>query len=127
MPRPLLLDTDVLIEYLRGRSQAIEFLEGLTAEALVSSMTVAELFVGSRDAAERQVLDLFLHAFQVVPVTAGLAREGGLLRREYGPSHGIGLADAIIAATAREHGARLLTFNSRHFPMLDAQPPYLRS
>lgn len=127
MSRPFLLDTDVLIEYLRGRPQAIDFVESLPPRALISSMTVAELFVGVRDSTERQVLDQFLQAFEVVAVTAELAREGGLLRRQYGQSHGMGLADAIIAATTRDREAQLFTFNARHFPMLDAQPPYLRS
>ncbi|MCA1719025.1 MAG: type II toxin-antitoxin system VapC family toxin, partial [Actinobacteria bacterium] len=41
-----------------------------------------------------------------------------LYRRDYGPSHGTGLADALIAATTEETGADLVTFNRRHFPMI---------
>ena len=43
---------------------------------------------------------------------------GGLYRRDYGRSHGTGLADALIAATSEENGADLVTFNRRHFPMV---------
>jgi predicted nucleic acid-binding protein len=42
----------------------------------------------------------------------------GLWRRDFGPSHGVGLADAVIAATAAEKGATLVTTNRKHFPML---------
>jgi predicted nucleic acid-binding protein len=41
-----------------------------------------------------------------------------VLRRDYGHSHGTGLADALIAATAEREGAMLVTLNTAHFPML---------
>lgn len=126
MAERLLLDTDVLIEYLRGREEAMEYLEGLDSELLVSAITVAELFVGARDEEEELSLDRFLSAFTVLPVTEGVARLGGLFRRDYGRSHGTSLADALIAATAEESGARFVTFNERHFPMIEAGAPYER-
>ena len=127
MPDRYLLDTDVLIEYLRGRSHAAQFLEAIEGELLISAITVAELFSGARGSQETDALDQFLLAFQIVPVDDRLARQGGLMRQQYHPSHGIGLADAIIAATALDREAQLLTFNRRHYPMLqDARQPYAR-
>lgn len=124
---PALLDTDVIIEYLRGRSRAVEFIEGLEEDLLLSAMTVAELFAGLKGADEERALDDFLQAFEVVPITERIARKGGLLRRDFGPRHGTGLADAIVAATAQESKARLFTFNLRHYPMLDlVEAPYKR-
>jgi predicted nucleic acid-binding protein len=41
------------------------------------------------------------------------------LKARYGKSHGVGLVDALIAATAKLHGYRLVTLNKKHFPMLD--------
>ena len=122
-----LLDTDILIEYLRGREPAVAFLEGLEGEWLLSAITVAELFSGARGAAEEQTLDHFLLAFEVIPVDEELARAGGRYRRDHGPRHGTGLADAVIAATADRAGAVLVTFNRRHFPMLKrVRVPYPR-
>ncbi len=122
----LLLDTDVLVEYLRGRQEAIGYLEGLTSDQYVSVISVAELFAGVRDDREERSLKQFLLAFTALPVTEKVARLGGLYRRDYRSSHGTGLADALIAATARETGTNLVTFNRRHFPMVDITVPYER-
>ena len=70
----------------------------------------------------------FLSAFEVVAVDAVLARRGGLYRRDYGKSHGVGLAHALIAATADMCRATLVTLNQKHFPMLTCVAvPYTKS
>jgi predicted nucleic acid-binding protein len=123
----LLLDTDVLVEYLRGRPKAIEYLEGIASDLSISVISVAELFAGVRGNEEDRALRQFLLAFSILPVTEKVARLGGLYRREYHPSHGTGLADALIAATAEENGLSLVTFNRRHFPMVsELVVPYER-
>lgn len=127
MRRRLLLDTDVLVEYLRGRPEAADYLEGLTSDLYVSVISVAELFAGVRGDEEERFLKQFLLAFTALPVTEKGARLGGLYRRDYRPSHGTGLADALIAATAEENGFDLVTFNRRRFPMLsEVTVPYER-
>jgi len=119
MAERLLIDTDVLIDYLRGRAEAVSYLEGLTGQLLISAMTVAELHAGVREGEEREALDYFIASFEIVPVTERVASIGGLNRRDYGKSHGVGLADAIIAATAEVEEADLVTLNKKHFPMLE--------
>ena len=118
MPARYLVDTDVLVEYLRGSPKAIQYLEGLEAELAVSAITVAELFAGVRGDEEQTALEQFLQAFQVVPVDEDIARRGGLHRRQYRASHGTGLADALVAASTQAAGAVLVTFNRRHYPMI---------
>jgi predicted nucleic acid-binding protein len=118
MAAPLLIDTDVLIDYLRGRAEAVAYLEGSQEPLLVSAVTVAELYAGVREGAERTALEQFLAAFEVVPVDQAIAVKGGLFRRDYGKSHATGLADALIAATAECRQATLVTLNTKHFPML---------
>lgn len=72
-------------------------------------------------------MESFLLAFELVPVTPEIARQGGRYRRDFRPSHGTSLADALIAATATARDAVLVTFNTKHFPMLkDVQVPYPR-
>ncbi len=117
-PTPLLIDTDVLIDYLRGKQEAVDYVDNLTAPLFLSVITVAKLYAGVRDGAERTKLDAFINAFSTVPLDREIGVTGGMYRRDYGKSHGTGLADALIAATARLHSLTLVTLNKKHFPML---------
>ncbi len=119
MSDSLLFDTDVLIDYLRGYPPAIDYFKESTGRQLVSVITVAELFTGVRDGNERHVLEEFLSTFQIVSLNQAMAVAGGQFRRAYLKSHGVGIADALIAATAQNEGASLVTFNGKHFPMFD--------
>ena len=115
---PLVIDTDVLIDYLCDQPEAVAFLEGTELPLAASAITVAELYVGVRDGEERRRLDAFVAAFEVIGLDRQAAVVAGLWRRQYGPSHGMGLADALIAASVQAAGATLVTLNRRHFPML---------
>lgn len=114
----LVIDTDVLIDYLRDQPLAVVFLEGCDQPLAASVVSIAELYVGVREGVERQRLDAFVSAFEVLPLEKEAAMQAGLLRRQYGRSHGTGLADALIAACVQAAGATLATLNRRHFPML---------
>lgn len=118
MTNALLLDSDVLIDYLRQRPPAVAYLRALPAVPLLSAVVVAELFSGVRDGHERQQLEAFIIASQVVPVDERVAIQAGLLRRQYRLSHRPALPDMLIAATALVHNATLVTLNSKHFFML---------
>lgn len=118
MAKNLLIDTDVLIDYLTGQEDAVAFLESLLQPMFISSITVAELYSGVRDGKERVILDDFIEAFGVVPLTADIAQKGGLYRRDFGKSHGVGLADSVIAATAEAINVTLVTLNQKHYPMV---------
>ena len=123
--RGLLLDTCVLIDYLRNRPAAIDFLHRMQERAAVSVITTAELYAGVRDEAEQTRVDAVLTRLLVRNVDLAIARLAGRFRREYRQSHGVAIPDALIAATAEVHGARLVTRNARHFPMLaDLLVPY---
>ncbi len=116
-----LVDTDVLVDHLRGHREARDFLAGRieAGERLCCSViTTAELHAGLRTGEER-VLRALLSCLEQLPVDRGVAEAAGEYRRQYGPSHGVLLPDAIIAATARAERATLVTSNRRHFPMGD--------
>lgn len=127
MANRLLLDTDVIVDYLRGRPEAVEYLESRNDTLLLSSITVAELFAGVREGRERTALSALLNAFEIVSVNREIAERGGLYRREYGRTHGVGLADALIAASSESASAELVTLNSKHFPMITGlRAPYVK-
>jgi predicted nucleic acid-binding protein len=115
---PCLLDTDVLIDYLRGQASAQRLFEALPDDCAVSAISVAELHVGLREGAERKALDALLDTFALIDLSPVIAAQGGLLRRDWGKSHGCGLNDALLAATALATQRVLLTLNAKHFPML---------
>jgi predicted nucleic acid-binding protein len=120
---PILVDTDVLVDFLRGYPVAVELIEAHSDRIILSSVVVAELYAGVKGDAEQATLDALVGLFRVVPVSAGLAKAGSLLRRAYAASHGVGLADALVAATAEAEGAELKTLNVKHFPMIRGLKP----
>jgi predicted nucleic acid-binding protein len=103
-PDPVgLADTDVLVDHLRGHRRLVP--GGVLAYSVV---TRAELFAG---AGGLDTVRSLLDAMVEVPVDRPIAEAAGALRRE----RGLGLADALIAATAVRLGVPLLTRNGRHF------------
>ena len=117
----LLLDTDV--DFLRGYSKAVAFVNARSARIILSSIVVAELYAGVRGDREQAALEALVSLFRVVPVSGEIAKTGGLYKRDYGKSHGVGLADAILAATAESENAELKTLNTKHYPMLQGLRP----
>ena len=123
MADSLLLDTDVLIDFFRGNSKAVAFVNTNSSRIILSSIVVAELYAGVKGDAELTVLENFVSLFRTIPVTSEIARMGGLYKRDYGKSHGVGLADAIIAATCEAENADLKTLNVKHYPMIKGLRP----
>ncbi len=119
----ILLDTDVLVDFFRGHSKAVVFVNSHSTRIILSSIVVAELYAGVKGDAEQASLEDFISLFRVVPVSAEVAKAGGLYKRDYGKSHGVGLADAVLAATAVTENAVLKTLNTKHYPMLKGLRP----
>jgi predicted nucleic acid-binding protein len=122
-----LVDTSILIDYLRGQQAAADLLEQERAEAPLhaSEITRLEVLAGMRaseDEATRSLLSTLLWH----PVDTQVAEEAGALGRRWLPSHhAIDGADLAIAATATLTQLRLLTRNVRHFPMFASlRSPY---
>ncbi len=126
MAGSILLDTDVLVDFFRGYRKAVAFINAQSDRIILSSIVVAELYAGVKGDAEQTSLENFVSIFRVVPVSAEIAKVAGLYKRDYGKSHGVGLADAILAATAQTENAELKTLNTKHYPMLkdSIKPPY---
>ena len=125
-----LVDTDVWIDFLRGTPQAVAFVSKLPNDVAISSISVAELYAGVRDGVESQALKDLLDTLEIIDLNRDIAQAGGLIRREHGKTHGVGLNDALIAATAVNRNACLHTLNVKHYPNLrknQVAQPYRKS
>ena len=121
-----LLDTDVLVDFLRGHAPAVQWMRDRRERPLVSVISIAELRAGMRPGEEAALESLFA-ALIVIPVDESTARHAGDLRRKFGPSHGTGLADALIAASSIMNDVRLVSLNAKHYPMIESLvQPYLK-
>lgn len=126
----ILVDTDVLVDCLRGSTSARTWLATMPSEAFgIPGVVAMELLMGCRNEADLQQVQKFLGAFNVVwPDSSEFARAYDLLAAHRLTS-GLNIPDCLIAAMALGRGSRLYTFNLKHFqvvPGLDVQPPYPR-
>jgi len=126
-----LVDTDVLVDCLRGTVSAEAWLKGRAQPAFAVPAVVAmELVMGCRDRADLEGIQRFLETFEVIwPEASEFAAAYGLLLT-HRLSSGLDIPDCLVAATALARNARLYTFNLKHFqvvPGLNAERPYSRS
>ena len=117
----LLLDSDIIIEWLRGHepfvAQISELLER-HSELYWCPVSVAEIFAGVRKNEEEATANLFL-VLEAVPISAETGRRAGLYLRSFAKSHGVELGDALIAACSSAEDLQLWTLNRKHYPMRD--------
>ncbi len=113
-----LVDTDVAIDFLRRRDYAQKLLEHWAGEGLlaISTLTHLEIYQGMK-VGEEGATNAFLDGLMSVVVDVPIARRAGRMLSEL-RSKGltIGIADAVIAATALQFGCPLLTNNVEHYP-----------
>lgn len=115
----LLVDTDVLIWYLRGKERAYEAIESLNGFS-ISVITYMELVQGMRN---KQELNSFRQALrrwnaEVIYVSEEISAKAMFYVEQHFLSHSLELADALIGASAISHGIPLLTGNEKHYRML---------
>lgn len=124
-----LVDTSVLIDHLRGVTEAQRLLTSAVHQdiELWSSVVVrTEVLAGMRGSEKRATLQL-LGLMRWLDITTELADRAGELARTYLKSHrSIDTVDYVIAASALQLNAELKTTNIRHFPMFAGLKPAYR-
>ena len=115
------LDTDIAIDFLRRRDYSRDLLNHWAGEGLlaISTLTHLEIYQGMKTGEERAT-NAFLDGLTSVVVDILIARQAGIMLGELRlKGTTIGIADAIIAVTALQFGAPLLTNNIEHYPFPD--------
>jgi predicted nucleic acid-binding protein len=112
-----IVDSDILIDVARGDSIALNCLLQIeTASVLaVSAVTQMELIVGCRNKTELKSLETFLNRFQILSINDQISDRAAHLLKQYFLSHGLLIADALIAATALVHNENFISKNQRDF------------
>ncbi len=119
-----LLDANVLITLFRGDNSIRDFLESL--DCAVDTTVYVELIQGSKNKLEVSRIEKALKTFPLVHFDKAVSNRTIELIRTYSKSHGLLLADAIIAATCVEKELKLVTFNAKDFRFikgLKVSPP----
>ncbi|MFH0775296.1 MAG: type II toxin-antitoxin system VapC family toxin [bacterium] len=115
-----LLDTTVLIDYLKGCKDVVSRIKGLAEEGAILGcccINVAEVYRGLKEK-EMASADKLIDHLYYFEVSSKIAKMAGEYQNEYAKKGiTLSLADAIIGAVALVHRAVLLTANIRHYPM----------
>ena len=112
----MLFDTDVIIWALRGSTRAARAID--REESLeLSIVSYMELVRGVRDKRELHATKAALACldFQILALSENIGHRASIYLEEYALKSGIGIPDALIAATAIERGQPLCTANTKDY------------
>ena len=115
----MLIDTDVLIWYLRGNINAQKVIKD-SIPFKISVINYMELVQGMRDKKELNVLQKHLRKWstEIIQINENISCRAMFFLEDYYLSHSIELADALIAATTLENHEVLLTGNYKHYSFI---------
>ena len=118
----IIFDTDILIWILRGREDIIQKVEHLIRETngyvYITPIQIAEIYAGARKREIKQIEKL-LSCFKKIEINEEIGNLAGNFMNKYRKSHGVELADSLIAACCKFYNFKLWTLNKKHYPMMD--------
>ena len=112
-----LVDTNVFSRIFSGDKAVKEFIE--TLHAAVCSVVYVECLQGSKSNREKRIVEGYLARFELCHLTSDISTRTIDLIRTYSNTHGLLLADALIAATCLEHNLTLVTYNINDFQFVE--------
>lgn len=115
----MLIDTDVLIWYMRGNEKAYQIVEN-SNNFFISVVTYMELVQGLRNKKELNQLRKALYGWnaQIMYVSEEISAKAMFYVEQHFLSHSMQLADALIGATAIAYGFPILTGNDKHYKVM---------
>jgi predicted nucleic acid-binding protein len=117
----ILIDSDVLIDVSRRGPEALDTLRRIRDEdeAAISAITQMELVVGCRNRRELRALEAFLRGFTIIKVSEPISDLALDLLRRFRLTHGLLLADSLIAASALVREIPFISKNEKHFRFIE--------
>ncbi len=113
-----LIDTDVLIDWLRGRKIVVRFFQGTKGVLYYSSITRKELLAGCNKTSEKERILNLLRTMRIVRVDPVIALKASEFLNKY-PNNPLYKSDSLIAATAFVKKMVLVTRNRKHFEFIE--------
>jgi len=115
-----LLDTTVIIDYLRGKDKIVKLIRKLFFEGSLLGccpINIIEVYAGMKEK-EREVTEEFIDSLENYELTKEIAKQAGEYKKKY-QREGISLSlpDVAIAGIAVANDLILLTDNQKHYPM----------
>jgi len=116
-----IFDTDILINVGRGDAEAVKCLQNYAriSTLAISVITQMELIVGCRDKKELQIIGKFLKQFEIIELNKQISEISVALLEKFRLSHGLLIADSLIAATAIETNQNFITKNQKDFRFIN--------
>ena len=111
-----LIDTNVFSRIFTGDARVKEFVE--TLDAAVDTTVYVECLQGSKSNREKRIVESYLTRFELYHLTPNISAQTIDLIRTYSNTHGLLLADALIAATCLDHDVTLVTYNAIDFDFI---------
>jgi predicted nucleic acid-binding protein len=121
MSQALLIDSDILIDHLRKEQSALDYIQREIDDGsplFISVISRIEILSGARKGEDETIRSLF-DILTSVDVDLTIADEAGEYLMKFRKSHALSIGDAVIAATTKEMGMKLVTRNIKHYPMKD--------
>ncbi len=115
----IVLDTNVLIEILKGNEETIKIVQTFNEDIIISSISVMELYYGAINKAELKKLEKFVSLFKIEHLTEKISIKSTRLIKTYAKSHHLDIPDSLIASTALVLRCRFFTYHYKCFRYID--------
>ncbi|MBO6536224.1 MAG: type II toxin-antitoxin system VapC family toxin [Balneolaceae bacterium] len=120
MAQPIIIDTDILIDFSLDRSDAVNTMANLEDQFTlnVSVITAMELYAGCRSKKDLYKVDDLISGIHIEFVTRPISKQALELMKEFRSSHGVEINDMLIAATSLNMQAKMISKNQKHYKFL---------
>lgn len=111
----ILADTSILIDLQKGVQKSIYNFDRLKDRIIISRITACEIIYGAKNKKEKKINKEFIEKLEVIEISEEISKYTYFLLDKYAHAVKLGIADALIAATAIIEGFSLWTLNIKHF------------